>query len=333
MKFIEHSSFHYSLKSNNCENNVLFLSEKWCGSDPNLGLTNTFHNLFETIDETGLYDISIFFYDAYFQATDIHPDEYLINLLKDDSFDFIILCWHPYYEYNVSKSLLKKIAKTTPLITFWFDSSLRNIFEMADQFSYFAYKNILLDCSHAPKTYNSAHPEKYLHLWTPQAKRLYFYDKRLKETPLSFIGTITSDRSTYRSETISYLKNNGIEITVSGGQRTNTHLSPEDYAKSIRKSIATINFCKAINTNTQIKGRVFEALFSGCLLFEEENLEITNWLIPFEHYIPFSSQHDLLEKIMFYQRNTYELKKIVENAHNFVRKNLSNERFWELALN
>lgn len=70
-------------------------------------------------------------------------------------------------------------------------------------------------------------------------------------------------------------------------------LSNEEYAQLLASMKTCIHF-SGRNLRTKILcGRVWEALFAGCALLEEENIETKQLLVPYLHYIPFSSTREL----------------------------------------
>jgi len=120
---------------------------------------------------------------------------------------------------------------------------------------------------------------------------------------------------------------------VSGGQREH-NLSIDQYAELFRRAKISVNFPSKHEEHViQVKGRVFESLLCGCLLLERDNHLIKHWFEPMVHYVPFTSELDLLNKINYYLQHDDERKTIAKNGYNKMRECYSSKIWWESVLN
>lgn len=303
---------------------VLFITEKWCDANPELGLTNSFHNIFGSyhrskISKEHIYN-TIHFDECYINKN-IHINN-LKELIWDKVRPDIIICTllghsnlNPdknFFEYFKSKGT--KISFIFPDISkHWGIKEIHELYDVADKFFSWAHeKNLELD--------------KLEWLWTPEDPSLYYYQKDEEKTiDVSFIGTIHNlERMNY----LNFLSNNGINVFVSGGQRI-AKLSAEMYASYTRKSKIIINFPTSPQGGIQLKGRIFEATASGCLLMEKENNLISKFFNK-DEYVTYTSEIDLLKKCKFYLDNHQERTKISLNGLKKFNEKYSNDVYWDI---
>lgn len=90
----------------------------------------------------------------------------------------------------------------------------------------------------------------------------------------------------------------------------------------------TINFTR-INEACPIRGRVWEALLCGCLLFEETGSSAEEFFDPGIDYVAFSSVTDLAKKIMHYQQHPQAADEIARHGMTTAREEYSVEHYWK----
>ena len=150
---------------------------------------------------------------------------------------------------------------------------------------------------------------------------------KVRDIDVSFVGNVSSyaERSTY----LGYLKDNGIKLLVAGGQRDNL-LSQEDFVDLFQRSKMTINFSRRPIRDDihELKSRVTEAMSCGTLLLESENKSISQLYDPLEHYIPFGTPEDLLEKIRHYLEHEDERQRIAKAGWLKTTTEYNNVVFW-----
>ena len=151
-----------------------------------------------------------------------------------------------------------------------------------------------------------------------------------KKIDISFIGRNIEKRKKY----IDFLEKHKIKVnkfgTISGHV-----LSIEKYYQILSDSKITINFSnisKKLNSlnKSHIRARLFEAVASGTLVFDEYNSQTELFFKKDIDYVPFKNKEELLLKINHYLKN-YKNKgsKIAKNSLYKLRDKYSSFLFWE----
>ena len=303
---------------------VLFITEKWCDGNPQMGLTNHYHNLFGTLESLDIVDIGIFHYDEFTRETGKHVDAIIPEVINQFN-PHVVVASHlgtsPLNPTIKSYQYIKSAGKKTVFI--WPDTRggiIDTIKELEPL--------VALSVSWAFENEKMITPN---HIWlaTPQDPKLYSYDVD-KKYEASFIGSLTG--YAHRGPYLQHALKLGCPITISGGQREHA-LSPQEYAEMIKKSKISINFAEAaIKGTSQLKGRVTETLACGTLLLEHKNPVTSRLLQPGIHYVEFDDENDLAEKINYYLKNDEERKKIAKAGFEFYNKKFSPLAFWNTIL-
>ena len=303
---------------------VLFITEKWCDCDPDKGLTNSYHNLFGSLECSGLASLSIFHPDEYMQRT---KKEFFTPLMFEifrTKPDVIVATWYSTDILEVFKQVKEKIG--IPIIALWWDSVSQ--MHMAEAFLPYVVFNIVVDSSTAYKT--SAHPEKYLTLWSPQDPRIFYNTSMVRDVDISFLGSLNGHP--YRTSCLTALNDAGIKVLHTGGQRE-SRITIKDYADITRRSKIVLNFSETPDNKVQLKGRVFEATLSGAMLMESDNFETEKLFDPGKEYISFTSKEDLIERTRYYLSHEEELKRIALKGSERAGRDYSALKFWNAVFN
>jgi glycosyltransferase involved in cell wall biosynthesis len=170
---------------------------------------------------------------------------------------------------------------------------------------------------------------KYVHLWTPQDPRIYNNPRVERDLDVTFVG---SQGYQERHSAITYLKNNGVEVTTAGGQKS--MLDVNQYANLLQRSKISLNFCQNNEGFSQLKGRIFESTSCGAMLMESQHDVnwIERWFLPMVHYVPFTNHEDLKNKINYYLSNDEERNRIAENGWRKTMESYSNVAWWSYVL-
>ena len=99
-------------------------------------------------------------------------------------------------------------------------------------------------------------------------------------------------------------------------------LTYDEYVKNIRRSGSVINFTRRGGNYFHGGGNRFEAMASKTLILNEHNT-FKNILIPYVHYIPFETVHELDLAINFSKKYPNKISKIVQNSYNEFYNNYS----------
>ncbi len=158
---------------------------------------------------------------------------------------------------------------------------------------------------------------------------------RFLNLPKKYDVTFTGIPKFNRYEYIKYLKDNGINIFLSGGGWKSYHelkdiysggpIDAENFVKVMNQSKIVLCFSKNLFGAPHFNPRIFEVgstksfalleSFKGYLNFFEKDKEI----------VMFDTKEDLLNKIRYFLKHEKEREKIADNAHIKILKNYSAE--------
>lgn len=167
--------------------------------------------------------------------------------------------------------------------------------------------------------------KKLLSLFTPYNINSLFSPIE-KDIEYCFLGQISSYRNT-RKEFIDFLKRQNLGGYLSTQDR-NQQMSHEEMGQILGRSKIGINFAFSVGMN-QLKGRVFEILFSGAMLLESENEQTASLFENGKDYISFTTKEDMVEKIKFYLANNQERDRIAKNGRNTAIEKYTGTIFWQ----
>lgn len=300
---------------------VLFVTEKWCDGNPNAGLTNSEHNLFGSLETSGLATQDRF-----------HPDEYclqnhrpfntplLLKCIKCNP-DLIILTWPCTPKSKILKQIKERLR--IPMVALWWDSV--NHMEEAESILPFVELNVVVDSTTAYLR-RTCQPEKYMPMWTPQDPKIFYNPNLHRDIDVCFVGTMRNHPD--RLAGVFALRLNGIDVYQTGGQRE-CRLSVDEYARIYMRSKIALNFCYHPNLSAQFKGRVIEVTLCGAMLLETENPETAKWFEPMVDYVPFTDETDLVEKVRYYLAHDSERMEIAARGHQKAKERYTGEMFWK----
>jgi hypothetical protein len=304
---------------------VLFVTEKWCDGDPIGGSTNSEHNLFGSLEASGLATFERFHFDEYYRSRGDKADGALLTRLQSGTPrpDLVMatpLCGSemtPEYETYAQISRMG-----IPLVFICFDSIDDYTREGFLKLAPVSTATIVLDQS----VHELFRDPRFIPLWTPQDPRIFHNAHGERTIDVSFAGSI--GRYPDRQRALARLREAAINVFQAGGQREHS-LSVYDYAAVHQRSRIALNFAKAgWEGGAQVKGRVFEATLCGALLLEEDNIHIKRWFEPGREYVPFFDSDDLVEKTQFYLRHEEERERIARRGWEKARRYCNERRFW-----
>lgn len=300
----------------------LIVTERWCDYIEEIGFSNTEHNIIGSIESSKLMTYEKIYYDYYQKSKKENCDLAVIQKCIDSKPDFVLYSRCYSNQVNccpkwATFGIISKILKIS-VVTVWWEA-----FDNLDLYSEYTDLNIVLQSTYAQN-------DKNILMWTPQDDRIFTNpspDKR--DIDVSFVGSIASSNYTDRRSGIEALKNNGINVYVSGGQREHK-LKIEEYANILKRSKISINFAGAGPGLFHAKGRVFESTLSGSMLLESENPETKLWFDVGKEYIEFKDNNELVEKVKYYLSKEHEKERlqIANNGHKKAITKYSSDRFW-----
>lgn len=309
---------------------LLFVTEKWCDAKPEMGLTNSYHNLFgsfkHTYDIAAEWDFQVIHYDEIYLKGK-HIDDFAQQIYDKTKPELLICTLLGTEKCNPSEKFFEVFKQAGCKIVFlWPDFGRDWTIRSANQFDKYIDLNVAIACE---KNGNYA---KTLWTWTPEDPAYFYYDGQPKDIDVLFLGTVHSPE---RAEYLKFLKSNldpqEYNIHLGGGQRQEK-LSHEKYAELTRRAKIVINFPFSVAGNDQLKGRVFEATACRCLLLERQNHLTSQYFQPGVEYIEYTSKENLLSniKILLDEEDTRE--SIASRGNKRYIQNWSHNKFWEKVM-
>jgi len=303
------------------------LFDKWCGNNPNLGLSNHFELWYQSlVQNIPDYKIHLLHYDESLMLYNKHIDSFLVQYCQAMNINVLFLSIGGHSPSHPSVETIGKIKSLGIFVCmFWADSHPHDL-ETQDRFN--SVVNIYVSADHPRSEIHDARmgDPKYLRLWTPLSRFLYYPDKQ--DIDVSFIG---SYRYPKRQEYITKILEKVPDLFIAGGQRE-SNLTAEEYAKFIRKSKIGINFSRSsIGDYSQLKSRVVEVIASKSLLIDEKNQSTDDFFEDGRDYVSFSDADDLIEKIQFYRENPELREKIASQGYNTYIEKWTAKSFWGLV--
>jgi len=300
---------------------LLFVTERYCDGNQELGLTNNYHNLFGSLKRSELeIPFDVVHIDECVVNHNTHIDKILPKVCNVKKPDIIIFSWFGKSEWNPSIDCLKLLRdKGIYLSIVWPDTGYDWGHNIIEQLRELIDLHVSWDNAfNYPKQHNN-----HIWLWTPQDEKLYFKEDG-KNIPCTFLGTV---RPGERQDFLSYAISVKAPVMVRGGQRQEK-LSSEQYASLMRKSLMTLNFPWCPGNFYQAKGRVYEALASSTLVLERKNDFTSKVIKPGVEYVEFETPQDMVEKIKFYLNNSEERNKITAAGHEAYKARFSSKHYW-----
>lgn len=141
-----------------------------------------------------------------------------------------------------------------------------------------------------------------------------FCSKKLikkKDIDVIFIGQTSSYRAE-RKQYINHIKKNlnkKFNFEVFSSSSRNRQISHSKFYNLLKRSKISLEFPKSVDY-FQLKGRVWESIGCGSVLFCEKNKQIDKIFTPYKEYVPYKDKKDLIEKIEKHLENPKKLKKI-----------------------
>ena len=308
----------------------LVLRNKYCDGLEQYGPSNEEHDISSPLRSADVADTVEYHYDLDHSAG-LFGDSKLVSLVSRIRPDLIILGnYYPFDKRFPQLEVLKAIRWKCgiPMVALWADSYGDLKIEASAAMSGVVDLNILYDseflADHFPDKQN------YLCLWSPRDFCVFFPGNGPRDISVSFAGSTGSYRDV-RKPFLSYLEELNLPIYRAGGQREQL-ISVEEYAGILRRSKISLNFSYGAGGLHQLKGRVFEVMFSGALLLESENTEITRYFTPMVDYVPFDSKEDLSDKVRYYLQHEDERQQIALNGYTKATKQYNHEEFWSRVL-
>jgi|GEM_PF-6571026 len=168
----------------------------------------------------------------------------------------------------------------------------------------------------------------------PYPIKLYHHQDVVADLDLGFIGSFHEVRVPW----VQALIDNKIEtyFHFSNNQKTCDYATMDSYGRLLSRLKLSLVFSKRNtlgapqNTDDAITGTIWETIMSNGVVLDDGSHEVTKYLTPFVHYIPFRNVPQLMAYSKYLLENEPLRKRIAQESFNFYNKNYSSKRFWEL---
>ena len=311
---------------------VLFITEKYVGS-AQYGLTNNMVNLIGSFKNANVGEYKHLFISQ--DEGDLWTSEELDNVLLTEDFDLAVLSpiLHMFPSIEVAEALRNR------LMICWCDTLFGSFegFIARDHHHNVDGRVITTPSLNAYSLYcpnvvfDYGNGEEYKNIFglsVPQDLTIYnSLGSNKKDIDISFMGAVKNERGPI----IELLKNNGINVYLSGGRGENgNNLSFEDYADVIKRSKISLNFNWAYNS-PQRKGRIFEIAACGSFMLSNfpEALKGKNGY-HFEdekHFISFN-ENNVVKKVEYWLTHDSEREQIAEKMHELYKQKYAPAPWW-----
>lgn len=309
------------------KNRVLFVTEKWVDGHPSGGLTNNFHNLFNTFRQCKPeYQFNTLHIDESSIVYGKHIDDVLPFYCLHNDVNIIFFCLLGDSPMNPSMSTYDALKSMGIMLCFiWPDTGRGWAIDTMKSLESVATQHVSWDRPVSEYHSTVQWPKNYLSLWAPQDASLYQWNELdFRPNSIGFYGR----RFGQRISDIAYLSSKIPDFVVSGGQREQG-LTPEQYAQKIRNTQIVVNFPYHALGFSQVKSRVLETMACSSLLFELSNPSTSQLFEPDKDYVECKSLDDMVAKFKFYQSNPTEMARIARNGHAKYRQNYTAAHYWE----
>ena len=293
----------------------MFATEKWCDAKPNSSPTCSFHHLFGSFGSTRMGDCSLWF----FEENEGHTDENLESACAQRRPDLLVAQILPGYAHNMSPECLGRIRDSgVPVAMIWVDSVHPGIIYEANRYLPCVTKSFLCDST----------SDGHIPMWYPDDSRMY-RPRAFTERDI-FVSFIGSSGGAYRerADIIRKINERGVAIHCAGGQRED-NLPFSAIADLYCRSQFTINFSRTASGLWQRKARMFESLYSGACLLNQQGPISDPWLEAWRDFIPWKTVDDLID-ILGNHRDSGE--QIAKNGLRTVTEKYNAISWWELVV-
>ena len=315
---------------------VLFVTERYCDSNPACGPTNSEHLLAGSLLSTGMAGgVAHFYFDEVEKAAGNSKRKMEQMLLQRcDIFQPNLVVMTPLggplgHGFNPSWDVMAKIAEMTKVLMIRFDAKPNTRAELVNQ--PLPHVGLLGSL----KGYRACKdvPGVQIFIGTVDPREYWRGVGHQRDIDVSFVGSVdpTDQRWPMRQEYTSYLRANGINMVVAGGQR-GARLEVDEMNRLFNRSKITLNFSRDAGGLTNLKSRVFEATACGAMLLEDWDTETAELFRDGEEFIIFRSKEDLLDKVLYYLRHDAERLQIAENGYQKTTNLYSALNQWAYAL-
>lgn len=289
------------------------------------GNSNDDHAIAAPLKASDIAEVVEYYYDLDHQDG-LLGDNCLVDLVTQTRPDLMILSSYDHRNsrhpnFDVLKSIHKKCR--VPLVVIWWDSSSKKAPETFRHLTEAVDLNVLIDSGNLAE--HCRNKSNYLRLWAPTDVRFFRPGDGPRDIPVSFVGSTEWYRSV-REEYLGHLNKQGVAVYQAGGRVR--PISLKQYAEILGRSKISLNFSYSLPGTHQLKARVFEVMFSGALLVENQNTETPQYFTPMSEYVAFDTKEDLVDKVRYYLEHEDERRQIADSGYRRALKQYNHNEFW-----
>ncbi|GEM_PF-6506845 len=297
---------------------VTFCIEKYSHGFKNSGLSINLDNLVQPLEQSGLADLSLVFYDEYHHQgralclEDLQPPPGVQKHM-------IVSTYHYHSPANPSVALLKAAKEQgSKIVYMWLDKKTS---QPKPEYAEVSDINVLLDGTdfELPNSWP---------IFTPK-NPAYFHDPGLeRDLGLTLVGELR--RLKQRQDLIAFLESQeGLDLHVIRTSAVEPELmrTVPEYAELFQRSRISIALTQ--DRVKQLKGRIFEIAHCGAMLLCDLNPYISSYFIPGKEFVSFRDFDDLVQKARYYLKHEEERAAIAAAGHRKAQKFYSARVFWE----
>lgn len=308
---------------------ILFVLDKWCAGNSQFGVSEWETNLWQSLKSSGLAEYDTFHMDEFYQTNHTAADSALLTKIDTYKPDLICLVIYtlPGKAFNVPTiQTLETIKheKKVPIFSIWGDLEIGEQIAIAETLEPYVAFNMFTALSTVFDRIKNK--SSYAYFWVPKNAEYFYNPNKPRDIDVAYLGSPKPDRM----RRVNYLKQNGIEVFHTGGERQK-HLTVQEFGKTFMRSKIALSFARAWYTHVT-NARTFEVTLCGAMLLEEESIETAKMFTPYVEYVPYTSKKDLLEKCRYYLSHEDERARIAENGYKKAFQYYSAERFWKIVL-
>ncbi|PWC43076.1 glycosyltransferase [Azospirillum sp. TSO22-1] len=191
---------------------------------------------------------------------------------------------------------------------------------------------VLVFNAEAAKPYLTGQDDKVvLACGLPFDEALFAADGSGKTEAMTLVGTNARNRG----DLVVLLTAYGVPISARlHNRRAGEAPDMDEYAALMRAAKLTCNTGRVENSRTLslVTGRCFEAILAKTVLLEEIGSRLDDYFVPFVHYVPYASAHQLVMFSQFLLAHDDVRARIAEQAHAWHRAHYTSGRFWRALL-
>lgn len=309
---------------------ILLLRYKYNFGKEECGVSTEESMVAVPLKASNVAEVAEYFYDLEYSGG-LFGDRKLIDKVIEFHPDLMVLSSYSHRNRKMpSISALRAVRQIggVPVLMDWGDSmgpkSVEDCYHMMGAIDL----NVMKDSGNLARHFVG--DLRYMRMWTAFDFSLFHPGSGQRDIDVSFVGYTLGYRN-LREEFLQHLQRHQTGVYVGGG-RGEDRLEPGEYADIMRRSKISLNFSHSIPGVHQLKGRVFQVMYSGALLLESDNPETSQYFTPMVDYVPFDSKEDLLDKCRYYLEHDQEREEIAYNGYLKATTKYNHKVYWDTIM-